>query len=63
MSLDNINAFTNILDGDVNYPECIKAMAEIGYDGDLVVELCPPAHYLVENTLKYAQDTLRTLIK
>lgn len=63
MSLDNINAFTNILDGDVNYPECIKAMGEIGYDGDLVVELTPPAHYLVENTLKYAQDTLRTLIK
>jgi len=63
MSLDNINAFTNILDGDVNYPECIKAIREIGYDGDLVVELAPPAHYLVENTLKYAQDTLRTLIQ
>lgn len=63
MSLDNINAFTNILDGDVNYPECIKAMGEIGYDGDLVVELTPPAHYLVENTLKYAQDTLKTLIQ
>ena len=63
MSLDNINAFTNLLDGDVNYPAVIEAIREIGYDGDLVVELTPPAHYLVENTLAYAQGTLRELLK
>ncbi len=63
MEIDNINAFTNILDGDVNYPAVIRAMREIGYEGDLVVELTPPAHYLVENTVKYAMETLRTLTK
>lgn len=63
MSLDNINAFTNLLDGDVNYPEVIRAIRETGYDGDLVVELTPPAHYLVESTLAYAQKTLRELLK
>ena len=63
MSLDNINAFTNILDGDVNYPAVLDAMRDIGYDGDLVVELTPPAHYLVESTLAYARRTLLELLE
>lgn len=63
MSLDNINAFTNILDGDVNYPEVIRAMREIGLNGELVVELTPPAHYLVESTIAYARNTLLELLK
>lgn len=62
MSIDNINAFTNVLDGDVNYPEVLRALRAVGYDGDLVVELVPPAHYLVENTLLYAKESLKTLI-
>ncbi|MBQ6594035.1 MAG: sugar phosphate isomerase/epimerase [Clostridia bacterium] len=62
MSLDNINAFTNILDGDVNYPAVLDAIRGIGYDGDLVVELTPPAHYLVESTLAYARRTLLELL-
>ena len=62
MSIDNINAFTNVLDGDVNYPEVLRSLRAVGYDGDLVVELVPPAHYLVENTLLYAKESLRTLI-
>lgn len=63
MSLDNINAFTNLLDGDVNYPEVIRAIREMGLDPTLTVELTPPAHYLVENTLSYARQTLMDLIK
>lgn len=63
MSVDTINGFTNILDGDVDWPAVIAAIREIGYAGDLVVELVPPAHYLVENTLAYAQATLKTLLK
>ena len=62
MSIDNINAFTNILDGDVDYPAVLDAMRAIGYDGDLVVELTPPAHYLVESTIAYARKTLLELI-
>ena len=62
MALDNINAFTNLLDGDVDYPQVMRAMAETGYHGDLIVELVPPARYLVENTLSHALSTLRDLI-
>lgn len=61
MSVDNINGFTNLLDGDVNYPEVVRALAETGFDGTAVVELTPPAHYLVEQTLRYAKDTARSL--
>ena len=63
MSVDNINGFTNMLDGDVNYPEVIKAIRETGYDGDLIVELVPPALHMVENTLEYARKTTLDLLK
>ena len=63
MSVDNINGFTNMLDGDVNYPEVVKAIRETGYDGDLIVELVPPARHMVENTLAYARRTTLDLLK
>ena len=63
MSVDNINGFTNMLDGDVNYPEVMKAIRETGYDGDLIVELVPPARHMVENTLEYARKTTLNLLK
>lgn len=63
ISVDTINGFTNLLDGDVDWPEVIAAIRENGYNGDLVVELVPPARHLVENTLVYAQETLRHLIQ
>ena len=61
MSIDNINGFTNILDGDVNYPAVFAAAREIGFDGNWVVELIPPAHYMVDRTLRHALEALRAL--
>jgi len=61
MSVDNINGFTNLLDGDVDYPAVMKTIREIGYDGDLIVELIPPAHFLVDQTLRHARETLEIL--
>lgn len=63
MSVDNIHGFTNLLDGDVNYPAVIQSLRDIEYDGDLVVELIPPAHHFVEETLQYAQRVVTALIK
>ena len=63
MAVDTINGFTNLLDGDVDWPEVVSAIRETGYDGEMVVELVPPARHLVENTLVYAQSTLRELLK
>jgi len=61
MSIDNINGFTNLLDGDVNYPAVLEAAREIHFAGDWVVELVPPAHYMVDTTLQHAIQTLRAL--
>lgn len=63
MSIDNINAFTNLLDGDVDYPKVMEAIRETGCDCPLVVELVPPAHYLVESSLSHARGTLLDLLK
>jgi hexulose-6-phosphate isomerase len=62
MAVDNIHGFTNVLDGDVNYPEVLRALRETGYDGEQVVELIPPAHHLVERTLAHARGALLVLI-
>lgn len=62
MAVDNIHGFTNILDGDVNYPEVLRALRETGYDGELVIELIPPAHHLVERTLAHAREALLELM-
>lgn len=58
---DNISSFTNILDGDINWPKVVSAIHDIGFDGDLVVELTPPSHYLVEDSLRYARNTIAEL--
>ncbi len=62
MSIDNINGFTNLLDGDVNYPAVIQSLRDIGYDGDLVVELIPPARHCVEESLRHAQRVVTALL-
>lgn len=61
LSIDNINAFTNLLDGDVDYPEVVCALADVGFDGAAVVELVPPVRFLVEESLKYARQTAEKL--
>ena len=63
VSVDNISGFTNLLDGDVNYPAVMRAIRDVGFDGDLIVELIPPAHYLVDQTLRHARETLAALLQ
>ncbi len=62
VNVDNISGFTNLLDGDVDYPAVIKALRDVGFDGDLIVELLPPARRMLEHTLVYARDTLLSLL-
>jgi len=53
-SIGNIQGFTTLLNGDVNWPRVIGALKEVGYDGYLVAEVGPshktfPEH-LIEET-------------
>ena len=41
----NINGFVDLLSGDVNYPEVIKALKEIGYNGWCIAEVFPHGPY------------------
>jgi hexulose-6-phosphate isomerase len=63
LSVDNIFGFTNLLDGDINWPSVISTIRETGFDGDLVIELIPPASHMIESTLFYALTTLKELLK
>jgi len=45
LSVGNINGFCNLLEGDVNWPEVIKALKEIGYDSYLTAEYGPYKYY------------------
>lgn len=49
-----LSGFVDLLAGDVNYPEVIKAFKETGYDDWVTAEMIPPYKYysntIVENT-------------
>jgi L-ribulose-5-phosphate 3-epimerase len=62
ISVDNIYGFTNLLDGNIDWPNVISTIRKTGFDGDLVVEIIPPANYMFENTLSYALATLKQLL-
>ncbi len=40
-AVGTVEGFVDLLEGDVNWPEVMKAIAEIGYDGPLVAEMIP----------------------
>ena len=41
MDAGGLHGFVDILAGDVNYPEVMKAFKEIGYDGWVTAEMIP----------------------
>ncbi|MCM8804376.1 MAG: sugar phosphate isomerase/epimerase [Candidatus Omnitrophica bacterium] len=45
LSIGNINGFCDLLEGDVNWPEVIKALKEINYDSYLTAEVSPYKYY------------------
>ncbi|MGB9677847.1 MAG: sugar phosphate isomerase/epimerase family protein, partial [Candidatus Ratteibacteria bacterium] len=45
LSIGNINGFCDLLEGDVNWPEVIKALKEIGYNSYLTAEVGPYKYF------------------
>jgi len=41
-SVGNVNGFVDLLEGDVNWKEVIRALKDVGYDGYLTAEILPP---------------------
>ncbi len=45
-SVGDINGFCDLLEGDVNWPEVMQALKDVGYDGWVTAEMIPPyTHY------------------
>ena len=40
-SVGTVNGFVDLLEGDVNWPEVMKALREVGYDDFLIAEMIP----------------------
>jgi len=53
--------FTYLFQGDVNWPEVMRALKEVGYDGYLTAELSPYRHF-PEKTLRDTAEAIGRLI-
>jgi len=55
-AIGNINGFCDLLEGDVDWAEVMRALREIGYDGYITAEMLPPysqhPEALIYNTSK-----------
>ena len=47
-----LNGFVDLLEGDVNYPEVMKALKEIGYDNYVTLEMDPNYKMFPLHTIK-----------
>ena len=61
-NIGNINGFTTLLTGDLNWPAVMKALGEIGYQGYLVAEIIPPYKFYPERTIYDASRSLDQII-
>ncbi len=63
-SVGTADAFVDLLSGDVNWPEVMKALREVGYSGPLTAEMIPIYKHwpevLIENTSR-AMDAILKL--
>lgn len=57
-----LDGFTDIGKGDVNYPEVLKALASVGYDGWVTAEVFPDAND-PERILKISSEAVDEILK
>jgi len=50
-SVGTLDGFVDLLEGDVNWPEVMKALKEVGYDDYLIAEMIPGYRYAPETRL------------
>ena len=51
MAAGGLHGFVDLLAGDVNYPEVVKALNEIGYDGWVSAEMIPNYKYYTDTII------------
>ena len=61
VSAGNMDGFVMLLEGDVNWPEVMRALTGVGYTGPLTAEYGPYAHSL-ETMLRHCQASLEAIL-
>ena len=57
-----VNAFVDLLAGDINYPEVIKALREVGYDGWVTAEMIPNYTYYPETIIYNTSNSMDKIL-
>jgi L-ribulose-5-phosphate 3-epimerase len=60
-AVGNITGFTTLLAGDVDWPEVVKALREIGYDSYVTAELSPYRTHS-EQLIRHTADSLAAIL-
>jgi hexulose-6-phosphate isomerase len=61
VGVGNLRGFVDLLRGDVDYGAVMAALRDVGYDGDLVVEMFPKAG-LTEHCVRQAAEDVRYIL-
>ena len=57
-----LHGFVDLLAGDVNYPEVIKALSEVGYDGWVSAEMIPNYKYYTETIIYNTSNAMDRIL-
>ncbi|MBM4046349.1 MAG: sugar phosphate isomerase/epimerase, partial [Planctomycetes bacterium] len=58
----DVNGFVDLLEGDVNWPEVMKALREVGYDGPVTAEMIPLYRFCPEVRIKNTSTAMDALL-
>jgi hexulose-6-phosphate isomerase len=58
----SLESFVDLLEGDVNWPEVIKALKEVGYDDYLTAEMLPPYVHFPEQRVYNASASMDKIL-
>ena len=57
-----LHGFVDLLAGDVNYPEVMKALKEVGYDGWVTAEMIPNYKYFTETIIYNTSNAIDKIL-
>jgi hexulose-6-phosphate isomerase len=62
VSVGTIDGFVDLLEGDVNWPEVMSAIREIGYDGPIPCEMIPQYRHCPEVRIANASNAMDAIL-
>jgi len=63
MRIGTLNGYCPLLEGDVDWPEVMKAFREVGYDDYITAEVLPPLKYFPERMIYSTAENLAAILQ